>query len=275
MKKRLKKWMLPLFTLMLVAVGAAMPFIAAYMQDAQQADPDIRPFDSFSLTLQQRGAGLGRLLRAIANREYYINETPALEDTALTQGLALAAVEDLMDELVKYGLLRKEALAQFSDPKVHPQLVIPVVYADTNIDTAAAVLPGPDYDPFPGDYTEEAGIPTWTVTWDQPDDCHVWLDDASGKAIYIEIPSLSDMGKPDGSGAFGEKTYALAENWRAFLSDYYGTEAQITDEEWYDDDAVSFALSFPLGVGEDKEIFQLDLYLYFKYHFSVLSPYVS
>ena len=100
--KRLKKWLLPLFTLLLVAVGAAMPFIASYMQDAQQADPDIRPFDSFSLTLQQQGADLGRILRTIASSEYYINETPTLENAALTQGLALAAVEDLMTELVKF-----------------------------------------------------------------------------------------------------------------------------------------------------------------------------
>ena len=275
MKKRLKKWMLPLFTLILVATGAAMPFIASYMQDAQQADPDIRPFDSFSLTLQQQGTGLGRLLNVIANREYYIAETSKSEDAVLTQGLALAAAEDLMTELVKYDLLSKETLAEFFDPRVHPQVVTPVAYInEESIDWNAAATPGPDYDAFPGDYIEEDGIPTWTVTWDQPSDCHVWLDDASGQAIYIEIPALSDMGKPDGSGAFGEKTYALVEKWRVFLSDYYRTEVQVTDEVWYDE-AVSFALSFPLGAGEDQEIFTLDLYFYFKYGFCVLSPYVS
>ena len=273
--KRLKKWLLPLFTLLLVAVGAAMPFIASYMQDAQQADPDIRPFDSFSLTLQQQGADLGRILRTIASSAYYINETPMLEDAALTQGLALAAVEDLMTELVKFDLLEREVLAEFSDPRVHPQMVVPVVYSnEEDINWAAAGVPGPDYDPFLGEYTEEDGIPTWTITWNQPDDCHIWLDDASGKAIYIQLPDLSGLGTPDGSAAFGEKVYAAAENWRAFLEDYYSTEVQIAGEDWYDN-AVKFNLSFPLGTDEDQEVFQLDLYLYLTYGFSVLSPYVS
>lgn len=278
MKKRLKKWLLPLFTLLLVAVGAAMPFIASYMQDAQQADPDIRPFDSFSLTLQQQGADLGRILGTIAGKEYFINETPKADNTALTQGLALAAVEELLSGLVEFGLLEKEALAEFSDPRVRPQMVIPVVYTDIETEGyPAAVLPAPEDTAytFPNEYQLEGDpIATWTITWNRPDNCYVWVDDASGKAIYIEIPGLSGLGKPDGSGAFGERLYAAAENWRAFLEDYYGVEVQITVEEWYDD-AVKFVLSFPLGTGEDQEIFQLDLYLYFTYGFSVLSPYVS
>lgn len=165
MKKRLKKWLLPLFTLLLVAVGAAMPFIASYMQDARQADPDVRPFDSFSLTLQQQGTDLARLLGSIADGAYYIHEASKAEDVMLSEGLALAASEDLLSELVEYGLLSKEALARFSGPKVQAQQVIPVVYANTETDQPAAVLPGPDNDPFPGDYTEEAAIPTWTITW--------------------------------------------------------------------------------------------------------------
>lgn len=271
--KRLKRYLLVLVTLLLVAAGAAMPFAVSSMQDARQVEAEVRPFDSFSLTLKEE-ADLSRLLGAIASGAYYINETPKTEDTALTQGLALAAAEDLLTQLVKYDLLKKETLAQFSDPKVRPQMVIPVTYTDTETDRAAAVLPGPDYDPFPGDYIEEDGIPTWTITWDQPDDCWIWLDDASGKAIYIQIPSLWDLGKFDGSDAYREEAYAVAENWRAFLSDYYSTEVQIVNEEWYDD-AAKFILTFPLGAGEDQEIFQLNLYLYFSYHFSTLSPYVS
>ena len=275
MKKRLKKWMLPLFTLILVATGAAMPFIASYMQDAQQADPDIRPFDSFSLTLQQQGAGLGRLLGAIANGSYYINEASRSEDAALTQGLALAAVEDLLTELVEYGLLEKEALAEFSNPKVHPQTVIPVVYPDNENGNAAAVGPADTAYTFPDEYRPEGNaIPTWTITWDQPDDCYVWLDDASGKAVMIEIPSITGLGTY-GSSVFGQKVYALAENWRIFLSDYYSTDVQIVDAEWYDDAVTRFILSFPLGTGEDQEIFTLDLYFYFSYGFSILTPYVS
>ena len=273
--KRLKKWVLPLFTLLLVAVGAAMPFIVSYMQDAQQAEADIRPFDSFSLTLQQQGSDLGRILRTIANGAYYINEASKAEDAALTEGLALSATEDLLTELVKYGLLNKETLARFYSPKIQAQRVIPVIYTDTEIEGyASAVLPGQDGNSSNAYVLEDDAISTWTITWDQPDNVWIWLDDASGKVIMIEIPCLSGLGIYDGSNAFGERVYALVENWRTFLSDYYSTEVQVTDEEWYDD-AVKFALSFPLGASEDQEIFSLDLYFYFSYYFSILSPYVS
>ena len=273
--KRRKKWMLPLFTLLLVAVGAAMPFIASYMQDAQQAEADIRPFDSFSLTLQQQGSDLSRILGTIASGSSYINEASKAEDVALTEGLALSATEELLTELVNYGLLNKETVARLYNPKIQAQRVIPVVYTnEEDINWAAAGTPGPDYDAFPGDYIEEDGISTWTITWDQPDNGWIWLDDASGKAVMIQIPGLSGLGLFDGSAAFGERVYARVENWRTFLSDYYSTEVQIADEEWYDE-AVKFILSFPLGAGEDQEIFSLDLYFYFSYYFSILSPYVS
>ncbi|MBD5162362.1 MAG: hypothetical protein HDT14_10205 [Oscillibacter sp.] len=271
--RRFKRYLLVLVTLLLVATGAAMPFAVSHVQDARQVAAEVRPFDSFQLTLKEE-ADLSRLLGAIASGAYYINETPDAEDTALTQGLALAAVEDLLTHLVKYDLLMKETLAQFSDPRVRAQTVVPVAYTDTETEGAAAALPGPEYDAFPGDYTEEDGIPTWTVTWNQPSDSYIWLDDATGKAIYIQIPSLSGLGKFDGSNAYYEEAYAVAEKWRAFLSDYYSTEVQVANERWYDD-AVRFGLSFPLGVGEDQEIFHLELFLYFSYRFSTLSPYVS
>lgn len=273
--KRLKKLFLPLFTLLLVAVGAAMPFIVSTMQDAQQAEADIRPFDSFSLTLQQQGTDLARLLKAIGGGAYYIHEASRAEQVTLSEGLALAATEDLLEELVQYGLLHEKTVAQFYSSKVQAQQVIPIAYIGEETGRAVAVLPGPeDYDAFPGGYTEEAAIPTWTVTWAKPDNCWFWLDDASGKAIMIEIPGLSGLGIPDGSVEFGERVYALVDKWRIFLSDYYGTAVQLADEEWYGD-AVKFVLSFPLGVGEDQEVFHLDLYFYFADHFIVLSPYVS
>lgn len=267
--KRLKRYLLVLATLLLVAAGATMPFAVSHMQDARQVEAEVRPFDSFQLTLKEK-ADLGRTLRTIANGAYYINEASKAEDTALTEGLALAAAEDLLTELVKYGLLKKGTLAQFSGPRVQAQMVIPVVNPDM-ADGNAAVA-GPE-DTIDESRLEGDGIPTWTITWNQPDDCWIWLDDASGKAIMIEIPSLSDLGKPDGSNAYYEKAYAVAENWRMFLSDYYGTEVRIANEEWYDD-AAKFNLSFPLGAGGDQENFQLDLFLYFSYHFSTLSPYV-
>ena len=71
-----------------------------------------------------------------------------------------------------------------------------------------------------------------------------------------------------------EPLYAQAENWRAFLEEYYGTNVQITGEEWFDT-AARFALTFPLGGDGEKSYFQLDLYLHFLDGFATLSPYIS
>lgn len=273
--KRLKKWLLPLFTLLLVAAGAAMPFAVSYMQDARQAEAEERPFDSFSLTLQQQGAGLARLLKTVASGEYYVDEAVKTEDVTLSEGLALAAAEELMNELFKFGLLEKEALAEFFGPSIYPKMVIPERYPGAESEKYNYAVSSGQVTDLSNLYDSEGdAIPTWAITWDRPYNCYVWLDDASGKAIYIEVSGLPDLGMPDGSAAFGEGVYALAEKWRVFLSDYYTVDVQTSDEEWYDD-AAKFVLSFPLGTGEDQEVFHLDLYLYFTDHVSVLSPYVS
>ena len=59
--KRMKKVLMALTTLLLMAAGAAMPFAASWAQDAYQSDPEVRSFDSFSLTLRQE-SDLGRSL---------------------------------------------------------------------------------------------------------------------------------------------------------------------------------------------------------------------
>lgn len=247
--KRWRSALLVLVTLTLAAAGAAMPFAAAYMQDERQTDPEIRSFDSFSLTLRQE-ADLGRTLKLIAGSEYYIEEIAESEaDARMTQVEALSAAEELIKELSQYGLLNG---AVSSLPTIWPQ----TLHA----------------------FDESVSIPTWAMQWNLPDKgdtLYVWMDDATGKAFLISVPSERYTNKYV-YNISSEAIYASAENWRSFLEEYYGTEVSIADEEWFDASA-RFPLTFSLGAaeGEGQDLFQLDLYIYFADGFTTLNPYVS
>ena len=112
----------------------------------------------------------------------------------------------------------------------------------------------------------------WNISWpDSP--AYIWLDDGAGKAVMISIPCMGYSEKYLAKNGT-EPLYVQAENWRAFLEEYYGTNVQITGEEWFDT-AARFALTFPLGGDGEKSYFQLDLYLHFLDGFATLSPYIS
>ena len=245
--RRLKNGLLVALTLLLVTAGAVMPEAVSYLQDIYGANLEERlAFDSFSLTLRQE-SDLGGTLKLIAGADYYVEEAKASEDIRLSEKDALEAAQDVLILLANHGLLDKNAAGPRSTPSVWPQTLI-------STDGTSA-------------------IPMWTVSWqDNPE--YVWLDDASGMAVMITVSCLSYSTQYI-YNVTSEPIYAQAENWRSFLEDYYGTEVQITDEEWFDS-AVRFALTFPLGEGGDQEqpLFQMDLYIYFADGFTMLSPYI-
>ena len=241
--RRLKNALLVLVTLLLVAAGAAMPFAASYLQDARQTGSETRSFDSFRLTLRQE-ADLGRTLKLIAGSDYYIAEDEESADARMTRADVLTAVEELMKMLIQYGLVE------------HTTSSLPKIWPQTLCANDGSV-----------------SIPTWALQWDMPANLYVLMDDASGKAFLI---TLSCMGYSEKylakNGA--EPIIAQAENWRAFLEEYYGTEVRLADEEWFDSSA-RFALTFPLGTAADEAEYRLDLNYYFADGFAVLDPYVE
>lgn len=242
--RRLKNALLVLLTLLLVAAGAVMPEAVSYIQDSYGPSlEESRSFDSFSLTLREE-ADLGRTLELIAGSDYYIAEDEQSEDARMTQVDVLAAGEELMKMLIQFGLLGQSVS---SLPRIHPQTLCA---NDGSV-----------------------SIPTWTLQWDMPANLYVLMDDASGKAFLI---SLSCMGYSEKYIAKNgtEPIYAQAENWRAFLEEYYGTEVHLADEEWFDISA-RFALTFPLGTAEDEAEYQLDLHYFFADGFASLHPYVE
>ena len=245
--KRLKKFLLPLFTLLLVAAGAAMPFAVSYMQDARQTDPETRSFDSFRLTLREE-VDLGRTLKLVAGADYYVEDAQVAENARMTQAEVLSAAEEITKRLIQFGLLDQGTSS------------LPRLWASTL-----------------RAYDGSVSIPTWSLEWDMPDagTFYIWLDDATGKAFMISVPSPIYTSHYVSNGS-SEAIYACAENWRAFLEDYYGTEVRFGNEMWFDA-AVKFALTFFLEAAEDEEQtdFQLDLYIYLADGFTTLSPYVS
>ncbi len=242
--RRLRRWLLAAITLTLAAVGAAMPFAASYLQDARQTGSETRSFDSFRLTLRQE-ADLGRTLKLIAGSDYYVAEDEEAADARMTPEEVLAAADELMKELARFGLLE------------YPVSSFPRIFPQTLCANDGSV-----------------SIPTWTLDWNIPDvgeDFYVWLDDASGKAFMISLPSTS-YSTAEISRNVMEPIYARTENWRAFLEEYYGTEVRIGNEVLFDY-SMRLELLFPLGTAEDKAEYQLDLY-YYTYGFTTLNPYV-
>lgn len=241
--RRLKNALLVLFTLLLVAVGAVMPFAASYLQDARQTGSETRSFDSFSLTLREE-ADLGRTLKLVSGSDYYIAEDEEAADARMTKADVLIAAEELMKMLIQYGLVE------------HTTSSLPRIWPQTLCANDGSV-----------------SIPTWALQWDMPDSLYVLMDDAVGKAFLISLPCMGYSEKYLAKNGW-EPIYAQAENWRMFLADYYGTEVQIDGEEWFDT-SVCFAFSFPLGGEREQTCFQMDLYIYYTDSFTMLSPYVS
>ena len=245
-----KRCLTVLATLLLVAAGAAMPFAASYMQDARQAGSEVWSFDPFRLTLKQE-EDVSRVLEMITGMDYYIAETQHLTDARLSEGEALSAAEEILTVLIKQRLLE--------DPKTWTDFPGPGVWPQTMMA-----------------WDNSIAVPTWVVSWQSDTQyIHIWLDDVSGKAFMISVPSPPKPNPLPKSAV--ENVYIEMEAWRVFLENHYGVEVQVSYEEWYDT-AVKFNFSFLLG-GEqtdlERRFYSLDLYMYFDAGFTTLSPYVS
>ena len=194
---------------------------------------------------------MSRVLEMITGMDYYIAETQHLTDARLSEGEALSAAEEILTVLIKQRLLE--------DPKTWTDFPGPGVWPQTMMA-----------------WDNSIAVPTWVVSWQSDSQyIHIWLDDASGKAFMISVPSPPKPNPLPKSAV--ENVYIEMEAWRVFLENHYGVEVQVSYEEWYDT-AVKFNFSFLLG-GEqtdlERRFYSLDLYMYFDAGFTTLSPYVS
>lgn len=258
---RLKSVLLAAFTLLLVAAGAAMPYAVCHVQDRRQTDAEIRSFESFRLTLRQK-SDLGQALRTLAGEDCHIAEAQRSEAATRSGTEAAAAAEEILAGLVKYGLLDKRVLAEAEVPAVRPQTL------------------------FSGDGS--VSIPTWNVEWGR-ENLYIWLDDLTGKALYIDVPYFRDdeLPSPESAtppakggnsqqtelvfdGADREELYIRMENWGQFLVEHYGMEIKDLEECAYDNGGVRFLFYFDLEDGGPP--FPMGLYLSPVYGYAWLFP---
>lgn len=237
--RRLRRWRLPVLTLLLMAAGAAMPWAVFRAQDVYGENrQEERRLDSFSLTLREETDILSRTLRIIQDGNYSMSDwAPSAK---LTEEEALGAVQEVMELMADFGLVEPwvpENMANF-------QASLGAVASIEDEGTSATM---------------------WMVYSENPLDGYnyfFWLDDASGKVLLVSVP-IAHM-EPM------EDLYILMERWRQFIEVYYGVEISKIGEEWYDV-CVEFYLPFQLT--EAEEPLQMKLSLYYADNFSTLTPF--
>lgn len=227
----LKKYAPPLLTLLLVLLGAAMPWLTAQIQDANIRGRQERlELNAVALTLRQDG-NVGPVLRLLAEAHAQIFWDG---ETAMTEQEAHLAAVQTVQELTEAGLLSSESyiLLMESPCYLEPSLRIA------------------------GDGSSAL---TWNCSWDCVVPCSIVLDDSTGKAVQFLVSDLpaehSELvdGCPEPWLA-EEDGQAQLKGWSAFLQEYYGAEVlRIEEGSWdmYDTMSRSYRLWFDLGDGED------------------------
>lgn len=219
MKQKLKRYIPTLFTLLLVALGAAMPWLAALGQDARIGKlREELELDTVSLTLLENN-GVEQALR-IASSEYV--QLPWTGGTALTEEQAVRAALETLEQMREFGLACDDDMYFYilkgTEGTVEPCLMVAedgssaLVWNcrwENEAPYQVAVTDGT------GKYAEAALSVVSTYY-------EVTIDDASGKAARLSV-----SGPPWGDAAFGidaENYYLLLRQWMDFLTAYYGSD---------------------------------------------------
>lgn len=252
----LKRALAPLATLLLMAVGAAMPWAVFYVQDQYEEErQEERILDLFSLTLRQE-TDLRETLGVVQKEDYGMSDQA--EGAVLTEEEALAAVREALTLMADCGLAEPWAAENAAAFRVYSGSL------------------------FPMDEDESFSIPIWTIYSEgSGSGYYFYLDDASGKILYasvpipgqthieiVPVPGQQVMDASAGQQAGKEDVYIWMDRWRKFMEVYYGAEILEIEEMWYDDGSAEFFLPFYLG---EEELFQMGLYLYCRDGIAVLS----
>lgn len=182
--------MLPLLTLALIAMGAAMPFFVSWMQDGRIGSFQEKfLLNTVNLTLRQDGEA-STVLRLVS--EAYAT-MPWDGRTSMTEQEACQAAMDTVAEMDLRGLLPEGDL----DYLKHVGMWAEPILLLGEDGTSALV---------------------WECYWagGEVSACYMMLDDVTGKAIHFLISTPMFSGEED--------IYALYEGWVSFLTDYYDIE---------------------------------------------------
>lgn len=253
--------LLPLFTLMIMAGGALMPFGASLLQDAYiSREGEVWMLKPVSLTLQQdvEIRPLLRLLKLLSGENFLrsdwkgeTNLTPSEAVNAAQEAISLLKDEELLTGLEEY----RDSLA--------PGTVImspsPLSFVtDAVYDQKEGEGPTVMVSVSPALYVSEGGEFS-AVVWEcsltpyrQPEYI-VRVDDSSGKMVGLTAQSFYlDFDAPDYDGAL--MAALQADRWSRFCQSYYEITIQDCQPVFQTGSSMAFRLRHTLESGETLEL---------------------
>jgi len=250
-----RRYALTLLTVLLIVLGAAMPWLSALLQDARvgKLREDLE-LNTVSLTLLE-SSGVEQALR-IASSECM--EIPWGGGTNLTREEADQAALGALDELYRFGLLSDDSLDLLNGGEMSAEPFLAVAE-----DGSSALL----WDCRLAD-AKGRMVPVY-----------VTVDDVSGQMVrlamtdpnpveyYGEFNSASE--RKDGTAPLYvemsvERYFILLERWTQFLQYYYNADAYIAAQlDGATEKEARFQLELDLYEGEDIPncLLSLDLYV--------------
>lgn len=246
--KKVKRWGLPLLAALLTAAGAAGPYMISAIQDARAAGKsEIWAVDPVNLTLNS--GAVQETLRLLAG------PTSELEwsgNTHLTPEEAGSAAEETLRLLAESGLvpLAPSAALEPDNGGYVPVYTEPRLVMSMDESNLSAVV--------------------WTCCVASMPHNWIFIDDETGKMVRTFL-FVTDAGQivnqADSSWTQDpEQTFKTAEQWRVFLSEYYGMEMLLGEsvreewEDWEDWYSSLFTLSFDAGTARLELMRDGDVY---------------
>ena len=227
--RRLRQWILPLLALLLTVTGAALPYAVSTLQDSTvEALRENRMLNDVSLTLME-GDGIQEVLHLLAGSA---NELEWMGKTNLTEEEVASAVKEILRQLYKSRLVGPEFQFIPEDCSVYAE---PHIIMSMDESDLSAVV--------------------WLCWLEEIPSNWFMIDDRTGKMVRICLneTALGDSISIYNKSAYlwvtdQEKATQRAEQWRIFLSEYYGIELLFSDSEDYDDGySMYFDLAFDAG----------------------------
>ncbi len=248
MKQNWKRCLPLLSTLLPVALGAAMPWLASAFQDARMGNSqESLELNMVSLTLLQDNR-LEQTLRIASSGPVTI---PWEGGTALTEDEALQAAEEAWDMMYSFNMVSKWERSMLSkgERTAEPRLMVAG-------DGSSALV--------------------WDCRWADEDwnwSAAMAVDDVSGKAVQIDVGSpvemnnmvISSAGTDGKHVVYRENYYVQVDMWVQFLEYYYNANLMtVTELGDISEGEMQFLLSLKFLYNEENvQTLSLPLELYY------------
>jgi hypothetical protein len=230
-----KRWGLPLLAALLTAAGAAGPYMTSAMQDARvEGASEIWAVDPVNLTLNS--GAVQETLRLLAGSTSELEWSGNTNLTPEEAGSAAKETLRLLEESGLVTLVPDSILAPDAGGYV-PVYTEPRLVMSRDESNLSAVV--------------------WTCWIESMPGNWIFIDDETGKMVQTFL-FAADPGQTLNKAVIGwtqdpEQTFKTAEQWRVFLSEYYGMEMLLGEsvreewEDWEDWYSSLFTLSFDAG----------------------------